>query len=328
VAERDPSSWHELYQPRFDIDRAQPIATAGSCFAQHIGAQFRAHGYAIMDVEPAPRRLSQKDARRFGYSIFSARHGNIYTARQLLQLTKEALGEHKPEGWIWRKGDSFIDGLRPGVEPDGLSCPEEVEVHRKAHLDAFRSLLTTARLFVFTFGLTEAWEHRSGTVFPLAPGTSGGEYDPAEVSFRNFQFNEVRSDFLEYREIVKSLNREARFLLTVSPVPLAATATDQHVLAATTYSKSVLRAVAGDLYTRFDDVDYFPSYEIISTPFSRQFFFDYNLRDVTAQGVEIVMRAFFEAHGKKPHLSFPSAASPPKQSDVICEEALLEAFAP
>ncbi|WP_339375331.1 hypothetical protein [Paracoccus yeei] len=34
-------------------------------------------------------------------------------------------------------------------------------------------------------------------------------------------------------------------LLTVSPVPLAATTTDNQVLVPTTYSKSVLRSVAG-----------------------------------------------------------------------------------
>ena len=36
-----------------------------------------------------------------------------------------------------------------------------------------------------------------------------------------------------------------RILLTVSPVPLTATAGDDHVLLATTYSKSVLRAGRG-----------------------------------------------------------------------------------
>ncbi|WP_428660504.1 GSCFA domain-containing protein [Reyranella sp.] len=46
-----------------------------------------------------------------------------------------------------------------------------------------------------------------------------------------------------------------RFLLTVSPVPLKASASQNHVLAATTYSKSVLRAVAGQLADTYDDVD-------------------------------------------------------------------------
>jgi len=329
VAERDPSDWSQLYQPRFAIGQQDPIATAGSCFAQHIGNQFRAHDYSVLDVEPAPRKLSAKDAKRFGFGIYSARHGNIYTARQLLQLTKEALGIYEPMDWIWAKEDKFIDGLRPNVEPEGLTCPDEVLAHRKAHLDAFRSLLTTARLFVFTFGLTEAWEHRSGTIFPLAPGTMGGSYDPEEVKFKNFRYDEVRADFLEYRELVKSVNSDARFLLTVSPVPLAATAMSQNVLVATTYSKSVLRAVVGDLYTTCDDVDYFPSYEIISTPFSRQHFFEDNLRDVTPAGVGNVMRTFFDAHGAAPPLPKPKRAVRDSQpSDVICEEALLEAFAP
>lgn len=331
VAEREPTDWSELYQPRFAISQNEPIATAGSCFAQHIGTQFRAHDFSVLDFEPAPRKLSQKEAKRYGYGLYSARHGNIYTARQLLQLTKEALGEYQPQGWIWTKDNAFIDGLRPNVEPDGLSCPEEVMVHREAHLKAFANLLGSAQLFVFTFGLTEAWEHCSGTIFPLAPGTLGGTFDPSEVKFTNFRYDEIRQDFLEYRDLIRSVNQDARFLLTVSPVPLAATAMGQNVLLSTIYSKSVLRAVVGDLYADFEDIEYFPSYEIISTPFSRRQFFADNLRDVTPDGVGTVMQTFFQAHGHAPPQAKPKPKHPREnaiKSDVICEDALLEAFAP
>jgi hypothetical protein len=52
-------------------------------------------------------------------------------------------------------------------------------------------------------------------------------------------------------------------ILTVSPVPLAATFTGRDVLVANMYSKSVLRAVAEEIRARFDFVDYFPSYESV-----------------------------------------------------------------
>ena len=94
----------------------------------------------------------------------------------------------------------------------------------------------------------------------------------------------------------------------------------------------MLRAVTGELAQQFVDVDYFPSYEIIASHFSRGFFFDSNLRTVHAAGVENVMRIFFGAHGSSPN---KAAARPkrPKQTaaaanedEVVCEEILMEAF--
>ena len=127
--------------------------------------------------------------------------------------------------------------------------------------------------------------------------------------------------------------------MTVSPVPLAATATDKNVLVATSYSKSVLRAVAGSLSDEFAEIDYFPSYEIISTPFSRRFFYGPDMREVTSTGVDLVMKTFFDEHGAAPagpstalpSVEHPQARRPVRAAsaeDVVCEEAFLEAFAP
>ena len=128
---------------------------------------------------------------------------------------------------------------------------------------------------------------------------------------------------MQFRRLMLKVNRRMRFLITVSPVPLTATATGHHVLAATTYSKSVLRAVAGELYSRFPDVDYFPSYELIATPFARGFFYESNLRAVSRAGVENVMRVFFEAH--QPIRTMPEPAAD-ASNDPVCEEELLDAF--
>ena len=58
-------------------------------------------------------------------------------------------------------------------------------------------------------------------------------------------------------------------------------------------SKSILRAVADDCARRFDFVDYFPSFEIIAGPAARGVFFEAGGRDVTHEGVKLVMDVFF-----------------------------------
>jgi hypothetical protein len=55
-----------------------------------------------------------------------------------------------------------------------------------------------------------------------------------------------------------------RFIVTVSPVPLASTFKDQDVVVANGGSKATLRAVAEELHRRYDFVDYFPSYEFVT----------------------------------------------------------------
>lgn len=326
-----------LYTKRFKISRMHKIVTAGSCFAQHIGKNLRKRGYNVMDAEPGERGLSPEIAARYGRGLFSARYGNVYTARQLNQLACEAFENFSPANPVWQRGDRFFDAMRPSIEPDGLGTADRVRLHRRRHLEKVRDLFSQAEIFVFTFGLTEAWvDRQSGTVYPTAPGTIAGDFDPEIYEFRNFSYSDVLSDFVAFRALIKARNPQVKFLLTVSPVPLAATAADEHVLVANTYSKSVLRAVAGELYKSFDDVDYFPSYEIVATPFSKGVYFEDDRRSVSEAGVKVVMGTFFRAH-RSPRAAeqaatelsqMECAVASSKAADIVCEDELLGAFAP
>lgn len=109
-------------------------------------------------------------------------------------------------------------------------------------------------------------------------------------------------------------------LLTVSPVPLTATATDNHILPAAIYSKSVLRAVAGDMAEDNDDVFYFPSYEIISSHPSGGMFFNPDQRTVNLFGVNYVISHFFSG-ALKDEFQAPGMA---EELGMICDEEKLE----
>lgn len=347
VAETSPLALTDIYQRKWPIERTDRIATAGSCFAQHVARYLRGAGYSIIDTEPAPNGLDPAVARNFGYGLYSARYANIYTARQLLQLVREAAGEWSPSTTAWPLGDSFVDPFRPSVEPDGLGSPEEVAKHRSFHVGQVRRMLEEMDVLVFTLGLTEGWVDKvSGEVFPTAPGTIAGSFDPARHAFVNYTYPEILADLHEAIAVIDRVRGERapfRLLLTVSPVPLTATGGESHVLAASTYSKSTLRAVAGDLAESSPRIDYFPSYEIVTNPAGRGVFYTGNLRNVMSEGVEVVMRTFLAAHGEHrapataagharrgPARRQRAAPGPPPRSadDVQCEEALLEAFAP
>ncbi|WP_158964863.1 GSCFA domain-containing protein [Chachezhania sediminis] len=325
----------EIHQPAFPLTRGMRVATAGSCFAQNVRPWLEATTLKVLDAEPAPAKMDPGVARRFGYGLFSARYGNIYTARQLRQLLADCMEDRVGSDAVWERSGRWFDALRPGVEPEGLASVEEVLLHRRDHLRRVLNLFASMDLFIFTLGLTEAWEDtETGRIYPSAPGVIAGQFDPDCHRFVNFGLSDTLADLTAALALLRDINPGVKVLLTVSPVPLTATATGRHVLAATTYSKSVLRAVAGEVAATDPDTDYFPAYEIVAgTPFGPERY-RANLRNVSEAGIAAVMGAFFAAYSLPVPEGRPvpvATALPPEAEDeadeAICEDALLEAFA-
>lgn len=327
IASRHASEITDLFQCFPDFAKLR-IATGGSCFAQHIGRNLVKRGMRYMDLEPAPRILTPAECDRFSYGVYSCRYGNIYTIRQLRQLVDEAFSVREPAESIWQNGSRYFDALRPGIEPDGFSSADEVRILRSYHLKRVKLMLETMGVFVFTMGLTECWESTlDGTAYPTAPGVIAGAFTPSSYRLVNFRYPSIYEDAAYVIGKVRAVNPKCRFILTVSPVPLAATATDNHVLVATTYSKSVLRSVAGDLANDFTDVLYFPSYEIITGQPNRHGYYMPDMRNVAQAGVDNVMEHFFR------NIDSSNAAGGKPAADVDadvegglehCEEALLD----
>ncbi len=295
VAAKNPLEISELWKPKFPVAQKHRVITAGSCFAQHFSRALLARDYGWSDAEPAPKLLSETQARDYNYGIFSFRTGNIYTARMLRQWLGYAFDEAELPAEYWQNGKGRVcDPLRPAIEPDGFVDQAEMRASRAATLAAIRQAVKGANVFVFTMGLTECWRNReTGLEYAMCPGTLAGEFDPAQHEFVNQGFAGIRRDMRAALKILRRANPKLKVLLTVSPVPLTATASGQHVLTATSYSKSVLRAVAGELAMEYEHVDYFPSYEIITHPAYRGMFYAPNQRSVVPQGVNHVMESFF-----------------------------------
>lgn len=335
VSDQSPLAMDDLYQRKFAIRKKEAIATAGSCFAQHIARHLKGRDFNVMQMEPAPSGMGEEAAKARSFGIYTCRYGNIYTPAQLLQLAREALEDHEPAEPIWEKDGRFYDAQRPGVEPGGWASAEEATMARRFHLRNVAEMFMDMDVFVFTFGLTEAWIHReTGTVYPTAPGTIAGEFDPEIYAFHNYTHSETIEAFSSFLKLMRAhRGRRLKCIITVSPVPLTATASGDHVLSASTYSKSVLRGVCGELTQRNKLIDYYPSYELITAPSSRGIFYERNLRSVSAPGVENAMRVFLNQHDPRGRPSERAPAAQEKRAepdqtndDLVCEEVLLEAF--
>ena len=292
------------------------VASAGSCFASNIVPYLEQAGFRYLRIVENISAFSKLAEDNFGYTKFSADYGNIYTVRQAAQLLKRALGRFRPVEDRWILEDNLIvDPFRPGLRYPA-SSEREFELLTAQHLRNVVEAFRAATVFIFTLGLTEAWLSTiDGAVFPACPGTIRGEFDPARHAFHNFTLAEVSSDLDEFIALAREINSSLRFVLTVSPVPLVATATGEHVLAATAYSKSVLRVAAGEAASRHVDVSYFPAYEIVTGPQAPENFFESDRREPSVSAIQQVMRAFL-AHcdtsfrlESETTLSTPSAAN-------------------
>ncbi|WP_431280812.1 GSCFA domain-containing protein [Humitalea sp. 24SJ18S-53] len=320
----DAADVDPVVSAKITIAQQDRVATAGSCFAQHISRTLIRQGFNYLVTETGP------EAR--GYGVFPARFGNIYSVRQLLQLFRRAYAIFEPRDEAWTRPDgALVDPFRPQVEPDGFATIDALRADRETHLAAVRLMFETCDVFIFTLGLTEAWRSTAdGAVFPLAPGVVA-EAGHADVAFHNFDVAEMTADLRAFIADLRIVNPAVGIILTVSPVPLIATYEDRHVLVSTAYSKAALRVVAEEVSRQDPGVAYFPSYEIITGAHAGNSFYEPGLREVTPLGVETVM-ALFSRHclaseARPARVLAPSVASAARtasdERDLVALQAIV-----
>ncbi len=320
----DAPGFDPVVAPPWRIGAGDRIAAAGSCFAQHIARNLSAAGFDFLQTEAAGPD-----------SPFSARFGNIYTARQLRQLILRAYGLLRPADSAWQlPSGRWIDPFRPQLLGDGLESAEAVVAAREPHLAAVREMFERCTVFVFTLGLTEAWLGADGCALPVPPGVLGVQAGASTPHFHNFQLDEVWSDLEHILADMCMVNPDLRIILTVSPVALAATYEPRHVAISNTLSKARLRLAAEMMRERHTRVCYFPSYEIVTAPVNAPMAFEADFRSVSPHGVAQVMALFNrhmlgEAAAPPPEAAADSGPTPEEmaafqaRASIICDEDLL-----
>ena len=315
----DPVTEKKIIKPN------EKIVTMGSCFAQHLSNIVKKNNFNYYISEKSPANLSVDEAKKKNYEVFSARYGNIYTVRQALQLFERSFLNFLPERNIWKKKDRYLDAFRPFIEPDGFASEEELLIDRKKHLEFVKNVFIKSNWFIFTLGLTEAWRSKiDGSIYPVAPGVASDSTGDKEYEFINFGIKEVMEDLENFIKKIYSVNPSINIILTVSPVPLAATYENRHVLVSTVYSKSVLRVAIDEVKKKFKGIIYFPSYELITASINSGLYYKDDYRQVSEKGVDHVMRifakSFLEENKKTEILHKNKEVSPSELSQINCDE--------
>ena len=248
----------ELY-PSFQFSRADRVMTLGSCFAREMEDRLHQLGF------DAPLKhvqvLEEEQTGKLHQDV-----ANKFTVQSIENELRWASGEPPPPPE--RLFLETTDGLWQDpqlIQASGLLPLERTILRRELVQRSIREF-ADCRLVILTLGLAEAWfDEETGLYFNAAPVAAAVRRHPGRF----------RLDVLAYEDILDSLERihallkarghpDVKVLLTVSPVPLKATFSGEDAITANTYSKAVQRAACSAFTQRHDDVDYFPSYEIVA----------------------------------------------------------------
>lgn len=273
------------------LEKNDFVMSMGSCFAANLVPFLESANVQYVRTEKHPPFLQSSD-NRFNYDVFSAAYGNLYTARAMRQLIERVNYRFVRTIEPWKSAQGFVDPLRPGL-PHLAETLGEYESLTESHLNCTKRALQQSSVLVLTLGLIEAWCIRdNGAALPACPGSIAGEFSDSQHELVVFRFEEIVEDLIKLRAEVLEIRPGMRFLVTVSPVPLVATATSENVVLANSLSKSVLRAAAARFVEMYPDCRYVPSFEILIGAQVRQSFFKSDCRSIAPEGVGRVMEHF------------------------------------
>jgi hypothetical protein len=284
--------------PRFFLHPGESVFTIGSCFARNVEMVLADFG---LDVPVTQFKLPS------GEIMYPAPYLlNEYNAGTILQRLESVAGEF-----------SYGDDMGIEETPKGsvdlflnlqvLPVARERLLERREDIAALYGQLTDSEMVILTLGLVECWyDEEHACYLNKAPSRQLIAAHPGRFCFHRLDVDDVVTRMRRAIDLLNQMGRK-KILLTVSPVPVEATFTTENALAANGYSKSVLRVACGMLVRDFDNVDYYPSYEIVSS-FGTSAFTDDNIH-VKAEIVQQVTQYMIEAYGNDPAEDKPALRS-------------------
>lgn len=296
----------------FECDPADSIFAIGSCFARNVEERLELAGADVLSRHIDVQDLGAGSARVGG--MF-----NKYNPVTILQELRWAAGEEPfPEAGFLPTGERrFYDAhLR---KSSGNADKEALKARRLEIRDYFAQAFN-ADLVIVTLGLTEAWyDHETGHYVNEAP--------PGRV-MRSDRFgfevlgHETCLDTLERIHSLLQVHGKPgqKMLITVSPVPLNNTFTEEDVMVANMTSKTTLRSAAHPFCSTHERVDYFPSFEAVlhSDP---MIVWEGDRRHVTDFMVGQIIQAFLERYGFV--ASREITTNTPESIDETSEQAII-----
>jgi hypothetical protein len=284
--------------PKFHVRADDVFFCIGSCFARVVEYELLYRGLRVTSLSLRAEMAEVPYAPNGFVSKFT-------TASMLNELRWSLAGVPFPDDAFVADGEGYRD-LQLANQPAPVTLGRARE--RRRDVAAYFGRLREASVIVVTLGLVEVWyDALTGLYLNSAPTFDMVHRFPGRFTVHVSDYAENRARLGEICDIVEREGRaDARIVVTVSPVPLHRTFAGGDVLVANGYSKSTLRAVAGDVARTRGNVEYFPAYELVSVS-DRAFAYDDDQVHVTFGMAELVVNTFLHSFGldaQRPHPEF------------------------
>ncbi|AWW31785.1 GSCFA family protein [Echinicola strongylocentroti] len=246
------------------LDHSQEIVTLGSCFSNVMG-----------------QKLSERK-----FNVLNNPFGTLFNPISLLQLIDTTLTNAPfPEELFLKHDGRHLH----------FSCHSSMAASSKESLlqllstttKKTKEALSSASLLIITLGTAYIHEHN-----PSGKIVANCHKQPAkEFSKRMLSIDEITQAFATTYQHLNKVNANLNILLTVSPVRHTKDGIPENQL-----SKSTLRVACGQIAESYDNINYFPSYEIMMDELRDYRFYKDDLIHPSAQAEDYIWERFAKSH--------------------------------
>jgi hypothetical protein len=288
-------------EPKFKISKETKIFTLGSCFAREIEEKLHSSGLIIMNMNyslPEKYRITgrwvnNEEYRKHGLTTESERSIlNKYSIRSMIDAIQIAARLEKIdiEKYLIEYNGKFLNPYQHLPLP--LDKNEAIELFLTS-MEQFKKV-SDSDLFIITLGQTELWyDNNTRKYINGTPPTLGYDKNYSRFELHIPSMSEVMEDLRELICILKDRSAAAQIILTVSPVPFSRTFSPEDAITSNSLSKSMLLIAARDLADKLDYVDYYPSFEMVTSS-NRSWAYEPDMVHVMPRCVEQVVSHFIE----------------------------------
>lgn len=248
--------------PRFNIAKDDQIFTMGSCFAREIEKRLYQLG---MRVPMAHFQWSGVEIR--------SQILNKYTVHAMADELAWALdpdGVRRSEtGRLVQTEDLVFEAEKDtwrDVQLHAAAAPLPAVLEQRRQVEEVTRIVSQCRIVILTLGLAEAWYDSETGLYAntIFPQQTINKY-PGRFRLHVLSYGDILDQLQRIHATLSQFGHpDFRILVTVSPVPFKVSFSGKDALMANTYSKSVQRAAVEAFSLAHDNVDYFPSYEIVT----------------------------------------------------------------
>ena len=246
------------------ISLRQPVLTIGSCFADSIGLKLQTSKFSV-SINP---------------------FGTVYNPISIHKLILQTINKQPFAENSYLQNDDTILNYNFHSEFNSTS-KQELEKNINHAIDQGHHFLRSAHSIIITYGTAWVYE-RSDTNEVVA----NCHKIPSSLFKKNILTQKkIVESFGEMYRAVKIYNPEIRIILTVSPVRHL-----KDTLELNSVSKSILRLSCHTLTEVYNDVDYFPAYEILLDDLRDYRFYSSDLIHPTDFAIDYIWVKFYETY--------------------------------